>query len=164
MVFQVSNALVVSTRMCAMSDMFYLSVNVAYTTEAIPFCGTTLPKGADIVILTRSVSRQSSDVPLGPNNSPPSVFDPSRYLVQNPDTGCLACVSPSTSLGGFLGFGYGVRSCPGRVYSEALSYTTLVSALQRLSWTLAPDHPQVQFVFDVVYAPAGDIQLVIQRR
>ena len=134
-----------------------------YTTKEIPFCGTVLPKGTDVIVLVRPVSWQSSDVPTGPNDSPPTAFDSARYLVTEED-GSLRSVFPSTRLGGFLGFGHGVRSCPGRVYSEGLSYAILVAALQTFTWTLKPDHPKANFVFDVVMTPDCDVQLDFQKR
>ena len=134
-----------------------------YTTNEIPFCGTVLPKGTDAIVLARSVSWQSSDVPKGPNNSPPTAFDPARYLVTEED-GSLRSIFPSTKLGGFLGFGHGVRSCPGRVYSEGLSYAILVAALQTFAWTLKPDHPKAKFIFDVVMTPECDVQLDFKKR
>ena len=115
------------------------------------------------MILSRPVSWQSSDVPKGPNDSPPSVFDPSRYLVTEAD-GSLSSVFPGTRLGGFLSFGHGVRACPGRAYTEALSYTVLVSVLQSFSFTLTPGHPKAHFVYDVVMAPDCDVKLALTRR
>jgi cytochrome P450 len=141
-----------------------LAVSVLYVSEPIPFYGTTLPRGQDVIVLSRSVTRQSRDVPSGPNNSPPSIFDPCRYLVEDPNVGETVSIFPATKLGGFLGFGHGVRSCPGRTYSEALSYATLAIALQNLTWTLAPNHCPVNFIFDLVMAPDCDIQLEVQRR
>jgi cytochrome P450 len=135
-----------------------------YTKEEIPFCGTTLPKGTDIVVLSRSVSWSSKEVPQGPNNSTAKIFDASRYLVTDPDTGATSSVFPSTKLGGFTPFGHGVRSCPGRTYSEALSYAVLVAVLQAFTWTLTPDHPKVGFVFSIVMVPDCDIQLVLTKR
>jgi cytochrome P450 len=117
-----------------------------HTSQAIPFCATTLPKGVDVFVLSRYVSLRSKDVPKGPNDAPPDVFDPARYLVTDADTGKLKAIFPSTKLGGFLGFGHGVRSCPGRTYSEALSLAVLVATLHNFSWTLAPDHPEVKFI------------------
>ena len=122
-----------------------------------------LPKGTDIMILTRSVSWQSSNVPRGPRELPAHVFDSYRYLaIDSNDT--ISSVSPSTKLGGFLSFGHGVRACPGRVYSEALSYIVLVAVLQTFSFQLAPNHPKARFVYDVVMAPDCDVRLALTLR
>ncbi|GKY91262.1 hypothetical protein MPSEU_000098800 [Mayamaea pseudoterrestris] len=129
----------------------------------IPFFGSTLPKGADIMIMTRAISWTSSDVPRGPNDSPPNTFDVARYLVTEED-GLLSSIFPNTRLGGFLGFGHGVRACPGRTYSEALSYVVLVAALQAFTWMLAPNHPKARFIFDVVMTPDCDVRLQLTKR
>jgi cytochrome P450 len=122
-----------------------------------------LPKGTDVVVLSRPVSWQSSDVPRGPNDSPPSDFDPARYLVAAAD-GSLTSVFPNTKLGGFLGFGHGARACPGRTYSEALSYAVLVAVLQAFTWCLTPDHPKPRFIFDIIMSPDCDINLALTKR
>ncbi|GKY91163.1 hypothetical protein MPSEU_000089100 [Mayamaea pseudoterrestris] len=134
-----------------------------YATQDVPFCGTTLPKGADIVILGRSITWKSSDLPKGPNNAPPDKFDAARYLVTEED-GSLSSIFPNTRLGGFLGFGHGVRACPGRTYSEALSYAVLIAVFQAFTWTLAPEHPNARFIFDIVMTPGYDVQLVLTKR
>lgn len=133
------------------------------TTKEIPFCGSTLPKGVEVFVLSRSVSRHSRDVPKGPNNAPPGDFDPCRYLVTESD-GSLTAIFPSMKLGGFLGFGYGARTCPGRTYSEGLSYAVLVAALQKFSWTLKPNHPKARIIFDVVMTPDCEVELVLTER
>ena len=134
-----------------------------YTDTEIPFCGTTLPRGTDIVVLTRYISKRSEDVPRGPQDSPPDVFDPCRYLAED-ETGALTTVSPNNQLGGFLGFGHGVRACPGRTYTEALSYVILAAALQHFTWSVAPGHPAPRLVFDVVVTTDTDVPLVFARR
>ncbi|CAB9507093.1 P450 4V2 [Seminavis robusta] len=54
-------------------------------TQDIPFCGTTLPKGTRILIFLRQVMLQkdspAAGVPSGPDDAPPHVFSPRRYLV-----------------------------------------------------------------------------------
>lgn len=102
-----------------------------YVTQQIPFCGSFLSPGTDIIVLGRRIALSSQDVPLGPHSSRPQMFDPRRYIVSGVDG--IQAVSPSVKQGGFLAFGHGVRSCPGRIYSEALSYTVLVSLLQHFS-------------------------------
>jgi hypothetical protein len=52
---------------------------------------------------------------------PPSESCSTRYLVKDPDTDRLSSVAPLTKAGGFMVFGHGMRSCPGRIYSEAFS-------------------------------------------
>ena len=86
--------------------------------KEVTFCGTVLPKGTNFALLTKypstSKTSPSKDVPLGPKGEAPSEFCPERYLLHDEDTGKLSCSSPSTKGAGFMVFGQGMRSCPGR--------------------------------------------------
>lgn len=139
------------------------------TVEEIPFCGTTLPAGQDIFMLNRYYSTQTknptSDVPTGVGQAMPSnEFHPYRYLVKN-EKGDSVCPDPSNKATGFLPFGYGVRMCPGRRYSEILSYSALIAILQTFDFELAPNHPSVEQVYDAIaISPSCDIQLQLTKR
>jgi cytochrome P450 len=134
----------------------------------VTFCGTKLPKGTNFMILLKYIGNQtiapSADVPLGPNGEVPSEFCPTRYLVKDPDTGGLSSLTPSTKAGGFMVFGHGMRSCPGRTYSEAFSYLLLASILQTFNVELAPNHPEPKMVFDVVMVPDCGVSLQLTKR
>jgi hypothetical protein len=119
-----------------------------FNDREVTFCGTKLPKGTNFMLLLKYIGNQtiapSKDVPIGLNGEVPSEFYPTRYLVKDPDTGCLSTKTPSTEAGGFMVFGHGMHSCPGRTYSEAFSYLLLASLLQTFNVELAPNHPHTE--------------------
>jgi cytochrome P450 len=133
------------------------------STQDIPFRGGTIPRHTNIIVMTlyipSSPTSPSQDVPLGPQGEAPHVFCARRYLTVNPQDGSVTSVSPITTRGGFMGFGFGVRTCPGRLYSEALSYVALCSLLQTFTWTLGDDHPDATFIMEVVMRPDCDVRL-----
>ncbi|CAB9510934.1 LUTEIN DEFICIENT 5, chloroplastic [Seminavis robusta] len=145
--------------------------------EEIPFCGSTmLLPGQDVLVLGRylSVKPDATDVPLGPDNAPPTEFNHQRYLVplETEDSDCnndnkdiqkWTCPGPSDKSTGFLNFGHGVRKCPGRVFSEAFSYYVLIAILQNFQFELAPNQPPVKIVFDSVMTPDTQIQLKLTK-
>mmetsp|Transcript_21359 Transcript_21359/g.59198 ORF Transcript_21359/g.59198 Transcript_21359/m.59198 type:complete len:350 (+) Transcript_21359:254-1303(+) len=133
------------------------------TNEEIPFRSATLPAGLQIFVHIRHCATQrdrpSKGVPFGPNQSHPQVFDPERYLVYKDykhDESTLTCADPVTTSdsAAFMMFGSGVKSCPGRKYSELLSYCTLVAMLQTFEdIALVPnsrDQEQVKLIWDTV--------------
>jgi cytochrome P450 len=134
----------------------------------VTFCGTKLPKGTNFMLLMKYIGNQkgapSKDVPLGPNGEVPSEFCSTRYLVKDPDTGHLSTLTPSTKAGGFMVFGHGMRSCPGRTYSEAFSYLLLASLLQTFNVELAPNHPEPKMEFDIVMVPDCGVSLQLTKR
>lgn len=135
------------------------------TQAKIPFHGYQLSKGQSVFVLLRHSSTQknqpSKDVPMENSHE----FNPRRYLEKDVTTGETVCVSPITGNGGFLSFGHGARSCPGRRYSELLSYCVLISILQNFDLELAPDQESVQIVYDaVMMSPKQDIQLKLTPR
>eukprot|EP00581_Thalassiosira_minuscula_P009557 CAMPEP_0183702028 /NCGR_PEP_ID=MMETSP0737-20130205/263_1 /TAXON_ID=385413 /ORGANISM="Thalassiosira miniscula, Strain CCMP1093" /LENGTH=454 /DNA_ID=CAMNT_0025928561 /DNA_START=216 /DNA_END=1580 /DNA_ORIENTATION=- len=131
--------------------------------DDIKFAGTTLPRGTNIFVLLNYISNHKSNhVPIGPSGKEPDQFCPYRFL-QYSANGDLSCSDPNNKSGAFLGFGFGARKCPGRTYSEVLSYLVLVSVLKTFEWKLAPDHPEVKFHNDVVICPACEIQLTMTK-
>jgi cytochrome P450 len=134
----------------------------------VTFCGTKLPKGTNFMLMLKYIGNQtiapSKDVPIGPNGEVPSEFCPARYLVEDPDTGHLSSLTPSTKAGGFMVFGHGMRSCPGRTYSEAFSYLLLASLLQTFTVELAPNHPEPKMEFDIVMVPDCGVSLQLTKR
>ena len=137
------------------------------TKKDIAFCGTTLPKHSDVVLLTRyltvSEHSQVTDIPDGPTHEPPDVFCPSRYLVEDPHEG-LICKAPTAGLYGAATFGVGARHCPGRTYSEALSLCVLISLLQNIDIELVPNQREPKIVFDVLMANDYPVQLSLKKR
>ena len=142
------------------------------TQDTIPFCKNhELGKRQNLFILIRYCSIQkiapSKDVPQSDGIAPPHEFDHRRYLVRDPQTGQVTgSVSPTTRKGAFLNFGHGVRSCPGRRYSELISYCVMISALQHFHMTLDPLlQDKVDFVYDaVMLSPKQDIRLILAPR
>ena len=150
---------------------------VLKTVEAIPFCGDTLSAHQEIMILSRYLSMQTenppNDVPFGPDNLPPSAFSHRRYLVpaeESNEQGTKdenyqkwTCRNPNPRSTSFMSFGHGARVCPGRVYSEVLSYCFLIFTLQNFEFELAPNHPPVKIVFESVMATNCELQLKMTR-
>jgi len=151
------------------------------THVAVPFCGDTLPAGTHVICMAQYIACNricpSSSVPLGPNGEAPHVFCPERYLVERnnnntnsnskEDSGkTLESMNPVVRGGGFNGFGFGIRACPGRSYSEALSYIVLVSLLQTFdSFALAPHcDPDADIVDDVILVPDCKVELMMRIR
>jgi cytochrome P450 len=112
----------------------------------IDFCGGKLRKGEDVLLcsryLTTSDKSQVTGIPHGPNGEPPSVFCPARYLVQDNDTGKTTTITPKPGSLAIGTFGSGVRTCPGRTYTEALSYCVLIRVLQTFELALPLDFPE----------------------
>jgi cytochrome P450 len=125
-------------------------------TQPIPYGGSTLPAGSIALILSHYINETNPDVPLGPNETPPTEFDPQRWLVV--EGGSVTCPAPGT---GFVlpRFGFGVRVCPGRLYTEALSTLILIESLQDLDMRLAAGHPKAKFIFNVSLIPDGGVTL-----
>lgn len=134
------------------------------TVKDVPLAGSILPAYTNVFVLSRyvAVSKSASDVPAGPNDSLPDAFDPRRWIVQ--ESGKLSCPGPNPKSTSFLTFGYGLRSCPGRNYSEALSLCILVKALQAFEMALKPGHAVPKFVQDATMAPDCEIELILTQR
>jgi cytochrome P450 len=130
----------------------------------IPFAGTVLHKGTTVYIAMRYISMYATKhaVP-GPNGESPDLFCAKRFL-QRDETGKLSCPDPDNKAGAFLGFGFGVRKCPGRTYSEAFSYLVLASMLKTFTWELESNHPEVRIHLNVTMSPDCDVQLNMTKR
>ena len=139
---------------------WYAFPNMMLETQAeIPFCGTKLAKGQSIFILMRYSSTQSHSPSKDVPQENPHEFNPRRYLVT--EDGQLTCPNPSAQRGGFLAFGHGVRSCPGRRYSELLSYCVLIATLQTFRFEL--DCP-VKIIYDsVMMSPDKPVKLKMSK-
>jgi cytochrome P450 len=148
--------------------MYGVPVIALQADREVTFCGTKLPKGTNFLLLLKYIGNQtiapSADVPPGPNGEVPSEFCPTRYLVKDADTGRLSSLTPSTKAGGFMVFGHGMRSCPGRTYSETFSYLLLATILQTFDVELAPNHPEPKMVFDIVMVPDCGVSLQLTKR
>jgi cytochrome P450 len=133
----------------------------------IPMCDKVISKGTLVFTLLRYPSTNptspSSHVQLGPNQKHPSEFCPQRYLCTDKD-GSLYAKSPDTKNGAFLSFGYGLRSCPGRMYAETVPFFTLVSLLKTFEISLEPNHPEVGNFFHFIDVPTHNIILKLKKR
>jgi cytochrome P450 len=148
--------------------MYSLPFIALQADREVTFCGTKLPQGTNFMLMLTYIGNQtiapSKDVPIGPNGEVPSEFCPTRYLVKDTATGSLSSLTPSTKAGGFMAFGHGMRSCPGRTYSEAFSYLLLASFLQTFDVELAPNHPEPKMEFDIVMVPDCGVSLQLTKR
>ena len=141
-------------------------------TRDIPVAGSIMPKGSHVFVMSRYMSispmvTPPKDVPPGPRNAPHTEFCPRRWLVETKDGSkpALSTTSPSSyNSTGFMGFGFGQRSCPGRHYSESLSYCILVEFLQTFGpFTLAPGVPKdAKFITNVLMVPDCKVRLSLQ--
>lgn len=128
----------------------------------MPFGPTLLPRGQDMIVLTRYIAHRANLVPMGPRASPPTAFDASRYLVAADGGMGYSFVPPDWEMGGMVSWGGSDVHATSMV--ETLSYVTLVTALQNLSWRLLPDQPPVSFILDEVMEPDREIELLFKRR
>lgn len=129
----------------------------------IEFNGTTIPARTNMLLLTRYINLQESDdLPHGPDNVPASEFSHRRWLVKEAD-GTLSAAWPKKAVTN-LSFGHGVRSCPGKTYSEALSVLALAHLLQAFDWTLEGDTSKVKMVVDTTMVPNIDVKLLLNKR
>lgn len=138
--------------------------------DDIPFCNTIAPKGTQFLMMQRYMSIspkvEAPGIPAGPKNRPHYEFCAHRWLVPHDgaDGSSWVCQSPGITNLSFMPFGYGVRSCPGRSYSEALSLLLLARALQKFKLSLPPNHPPVTFVSGTTMVPDCEIRLTFQPR
>lgn len=123
------------------------------------FLGKTIDPGTIVFIVGTSYpfdKNKKSEVPLGPNGEPPQEFCAQRWLStetgsdeEKKDDGSASrpiLIFPSNREGGFMAFGHGVRTCPGRKYAEAEMTTMLVHLLYNFRFVLAKDCPPLKLV------------------
>ena len=157
--------------------------------EELPFCGTLLPCGSNLILLgrylsTTAVSRSYSDSYQHSNNgkgyysdtdgnhipgqSSPSEFDPRRYLSKSDEPGSWVCKTPRHGTA-FGGFGFGVRRCPGRHIAELYSYCVVTLLLQQFelelpTGKLTKTKKRHREIYDIVQALQGKITLKLTKR
>jgi len=140
------------------------------TTKDIGFCGAKLPKRSNVILFNKYMVMNADkarvkDVPLGPGKVSTTVFYPERYLVQEQPNGPWTCPSPKPGTLAFPGFGFGARTCPGRTYSESLTYTLLIGILQNFNVELAPGTTtDARYVFRTIMMPDFEIYLKVTKR
>ena len=119
------------------------------TAVDIPFCGTTLPKGSNIMAMLEYVSinphTAPTHVPTGPNGEYPdhTAFHPRRWLVHNNDkstTNEYDCKLPEVNSMSYLSFGHGRRQCLARQFAEATVAFTIAAILQSFVVDKAPNY------------------------
>jgi Cytochrome P450 len=138
--------------------------------ENITVGGHVIPAGQNLFLLLRYVTYQCPGVPVGPSGESAAEFCPTRWLVQHEEMKSernvphFSCPMPDMSTMSFLGFGHGIRSCPGRAYAEAFQYCLLIRLLQTFSFTLAANRPDVHISFDVVMGPDKDIYVNLTKK
>mmetsp|Transcript_21732 Transcript_21732/g.32982 ORF Transcript_21732/g.32982 Transcript_21732/m.32982 type:complete len:512 (+) Transcript_21732:45-1580(+) len=137
-------------------------------TEKIEFHGESILPGTIFCALTRSHGEKAnSEVPEGPNGEGPEQFCPRRYLVPNDkasqDDG-PSVVLPSNKFGGFMPFGFGLRSCPGKQFAEVEILTILFSILKTFKVEAMKDHPPIKCVSRTTETFDKDIRLSLKQR
>jgi cytochrome P450 len=141
--------------------------------ENITVGGHVIPAGQNLFLLLRYVTYQCPSVPVGPSGESAAEFCPTRWLIHEENNNNkderdgvphLSCPMPDMSTMSFLGFGHGMRSCPGRAYAEAFQYCILIRLLQTFSLTLTANRPEVHISFDVVMGPDKDIHVNLTKR
>jgi cytochrome P450 len=144
--------------------------------ENITVGGHAIPAGQNLFLLLRYVTYKCQSVPVGPAGESAAEFCPTRWLVHEEKSNNkdddessdvpphLSCPNPDMSTMSFLGFGHGMRSCPGRAYAEAFQYCILIRLLQTFSFSLSANRPTVHIGFDVVMGPDKDIYVNLTKR
>lgn len=127
----------------------------------VPCAGKMIPAKSLVATMNHYISTNtknpSSSVPFGPNGEHPSEFCPDRYLVGR------TCPDPETKLGAFGAFGYGVRKCPGRKYTEVFSFLVLARLLQSFTWELEGT-PTEKRKFTVALLPDMEVRILLSER
>jgi cytochrome P450 len=133
--------------------------------EEITLSGQTIQPGQSMILLWRYIAKRNSRCPLGPAGETADQFCGRRFLCQetNADKTVLTyCPPPDPSV--VMGFGGGMRSCPGRTYAESVQQVVLLRLLQNFSFKVAPNHPPTEDIFEVVILPDKPIQLQLLKR
>lgn len=117
------------------------------TDKEIPFAGTTLPRGTEILLMLRYANvhptHPPADLAVGQPGLGAAHFDPRRWLVSDNNTGKVGFRGPSKTSVSFLTFGIGPRSCPGRLLAETELLLCLHSLLCKFDMSLKPNHQVV---------------------
>ncbi|CAB9500073.1 Cytochrome P450 [Seminavis robusta] len=143
-------------------------VQILEAIDEIVLGGKTIPAYTPFLILMRYPSinkvNPSKMVPIGPKGEQPSEFCPRRWLVTTKD-GALSAMTPNTTNNcSFMAFGVGARACPGRIYSEAMTFLTIISLLQRFQISLEAGHEPIFPVFMHIDTVNRDIKLQLKKR
>lgn len=139
------------------------------TSEEIEYGGKLVPPDTPFLILPRypSISKvdPSPHVPIGPSGEQPHEFCPRRFLLKDHAKGEWHTPAPNTTNNAsFLAFGMGARSCPGRIYSEAMASITLVALLQRFQVSLEAHHEPIFPVFAHIDTMNCDLKVHLKQR
>ena len=134
----------------------------------IPFCGTVLPKGTQIMTMNRYVGInpycKPKDIPLGPNGESVTEFCPRRFLKLDEQGQVMGVELPPRTSTSFLSFGHGRRVCLGRAFSEAVLLYTLASLLKTFEMKLAPDHEPIGRELTLAEVPDIDVRIAFKPR
>jgi cytochrome P450 len=134
--------------------------------EEVSVGGQTIQPGQSMILLWRYIAKRNPRCPMGPAGEMADEFCGRRFLVcqETNETGktILTCPPPDPSV--VMGFGGGMRSCPGRTYAESVQQVVLLRLLQNFSFKVAPNHPPTEDIFEVVILPDKPIQLQVTKR
>lgn len=136
--------------------------------EEIQLGGRTVEPFTPCMVLPRyptmSKVNPSKHVPLGPDNKPNHEFCPRRWLTID-KLGEVTAVTPNTATScAFNAFGNGARSCPGRIYSEAMTFIALISLVQRFEACLEDGHEEVYPKFMHIDTCSCDVKMKLKKR
>lgn len=136
--------------------------------------GVTIPAHSNLILLIRAASMKNhKGVPRGPNDAPPDVFCPRRWL-KRPEENNDTTTTTTTRLGvikptykdGFRSFGSSARVCPGRDLSEMEILVLFAYLLRTFEIRLegGESHEPMKYVTQISYRPTTDVRLVLHKR
>ena len=134
----------------------------------LDFYGETISPGTILCILTRSLGEKAdSEIPVGPNGEGPEQFCPRRWLApldQTKKDGPVTAIQPSNNFGGFMIFGHGARTCPGKSFAVLEILTILIFVLQAFEVAPVKDHPPLKVVSRFTETFDGIMRLSLKKR
>ena len=155
-----------SSRFCPAFPLFLYEVD-----EDIDFCGTTLPKGVNILANFQYTTLNPIDRPKGvlhgPNGEYPdnTEFHPRRWLVKDDKSKSgYVCAHPEKNSTAYLTFGHGRRQCPGQAFANTFICYTMVNLLRRYRLDKADGYESAGREFLLANIPDKDIRITLTKR
>jgi len=131
--------------------------------DNMEFRGVSVQAGTTFVALSRFAGKTGgAEIPKGTNGEGPDEFSPQRWLVEK--DGVVCATPPSNKHGGYMGFGYGVRVCPGAKLAEAEAISCLVHILSKFEMMPAENHPALKQVTWFTMTYDKEVQLLLKDR
>lgn len=140
--------------------------STAGTSEDIGMLDTTVPRGQQITIFSRSIAQNpyspAKGVPSGPNGEGHLEFCPRRYLLKEGTNLSVQHLEKNSTK--FLVFGHGSRVCPDRDFSDVIVALAAVALLQNFRMELAPGHEPIGRISGLAETPDKDIRVIFSPR